>query len=169
MSRRRRNLHPREATWRGKGASFNKSLCSQKEEDRWRNALLFHSGSGGVSETRIAPRKWLSIASKAICVRDRLIIDVTSQRHIIYISNICECINNAKRLLNNPRREYILLEKQVLLKLRTPCSHRTSYRQPSATPGSSNLCWSSTTDSRSCSPEIYARSQRDPRLIRLVD
>lgn len=155
---------------REEGASFNKSLSLLAEKERGRNALLFRYASGDVPGTWIAPRKWLSIASKAICARVRLIIDVTSQRHIIYVTgNICGCINNdAKRLLNNPRRGYILPQEQVLPKLRAPCSRRTSYRQPSATPGSSSSCWSSTTRSRSRSPEIYTRSQRESGLIRLV-
>jgi len=70
---------------------------------------------------RVALRKWLSIASKAICVRVRLIIDVTLQRHIIYVvGNTCGCINNdAKRLLNNLRREYVCWRNRFYLS----CAH----------------------------------------------
>lgn len=136
-------------------------MQGEKEREKKKRPFIplrFRRRSG----TRNAPRKWLSIASKAICVRVRLIIDVTSQRHIIYVAgNICGCINNdAKRLLNNPRREYILSEEQVLPKPRVPCSDRTSYHPPSASPESSSSCWSSTTGSRSHSPEIYTWSRR---------
>lgn len=97
-------IYIREKRRTREGASFNKSLRSRRKREREKRPFIplrFRRRSG---DARVAPRKWLSIASKAICVRVRLIIDVTSQRHIIYVvGNICGCINNdAKRLLNNP-------------------------------------------------------------------
>lgn len=106
--RRRRNLHPREGPTHEKGASFNKSLSARREREREERPFILLCFRRR-SRMRVALRKWLSIASKAICVRVRLIIDVTLQRHIIYVvGNTCGCINNdAKRLLNNLRREYV--------------------------------------------------------------
>lgn len=153
--RRRRNLHPRGATRaREKGAPFNKSpAVGRGTGKRPFISLTFPTAF------RDANRALANGFRRDRHLRSRSFNNWChlAARRIIYVAgNICGCINNdAKRLLNNPRWEYISPGKQVLRKLRAPCSHRISYHQPLASLRSSSSCWSSTTKSRSRSSEIY--------------